>query len=118
LGEETGKDHTALSADGTALGAAGLDRTSSVGGAAKVWMYAFPNKLAGASRKKTQRISQVPISRAYRKSGIKNSLARPKRAIVRKNMNTEKIATVENLYGRLGNNVGSGRRVFFASISS
>ena len=32
-------------------------------------------------------------------------------------MNTEKIAIVDTLYGRLGN-VGSDRRAFFASISS
>jgi hypothetical protein len=42
LGEETGKDFTALSADGTVLSAAGLDRTSSAGGVAKVWMYRLP----------------------------------------------------------------------------
>ena len=32
-------------------------------------------------------------------------------------MNMDKIAIVENLYGRLGN-VGRDRRAFFASISS
>jgi hypothetical protein len=42
LGYETGKDYTALSADGTVFAAAGLDRTSSAGAVAKVWMYRLP----------------------------------------------------------------------------
>jgi hypothetical protein len=45
LGNETG-EYTALSADGTVFAAAGLDRTSSVGGAAWVLIYRLPDHLA------------------------------------------------------------------------